>query len=94
MYHPVYVGDLLTLKASINLVGKTSMEIGVRVEAENLLRGKILHTASAFLTFVALDENGLPTEVPPLDMISDEEKRRNKAAKARKEMRLALKRKE
>ena len=93
-FHPVYVGDLLTLKASLNFVGKTSMEIGVRVEAENLLKGKTLHTASAFLTFVALDKNGLPTKVPPLILISDEEKRRNKAAKERKEMRLALKRKE
>ncbi len=93
-FHPVYVGDLLTLKASLNFVGKTSMEIGVRVEAENLLKGKTLHTASAFLTFVALDENGLPTAVPPLILLSDEEKRRNKAAKERKEMRLALKRKE
>ena len=90
-FHPVYVGDLLTLKASLNFAGKTSMEIGVRVEAENLLKGESLHTASAFLTFVALDENGLPTEVPPLILVSDEEKRRNKAAKARKEMRLALK---
>lgn len=92
-FHPVLIGDLLTLKASLNYVGRTSMEIGVRVEAENLLKSETRHTASAFLTFVALDENGCPTEVPPLVLLSKEDKRRNKAARARREMRLSLKRK-
>ncbi|MGB6067454.1 MAG: acyl-CoA thioesterase, partial [Desulfomonilaceae bacterium] len=65
-HNPVFVGDLLILKASITLVGKTSMEVGVRVEAEDLLTGNVRHTASAYLSFVALDQNGVPTQVPPL----------------------------
>ena len=89
-FHPVFIGDLLTLKASLNFVGRTSMEIGVRVEAENLLTGEVRHTASAFLTFIAMDDKGLPKEAPSLILVTDEDKRRNKAAKTRKEMRLAL----
>src|SRR5437867_165463 len=61
---PVYVGNLLTLKASVNYVGKTSMEVGVRVEAEDLRTGKIAHTNSSYLTYVALDDQGQPTMVP------------------------------
>ena len=86
--HPVYTGDVCSLKASLNLVGKTSMEVGVRVEAENPLTGEIRHTASAFLTYVALDESGKPTEIPPLILETDDEKRRNEDAKARRELRL------
>ncbi len=63
---PVFVGDLLFLKASLNMAGKTSMELGVRVEAENLVSGEVRHTSSAYLTFVALDENGKPRAVPAL----------------------------
>ena len=65
-HHPVFVGNLVTLKASLNLVGKTSMEVGVHVESENLFTGEIRHTASAYLTLVALDKDGRPAEVPPL----------------------------
>ncbi len=79
-HHPSYVGDLLVLKASLNLVGRTSMEIGVRVESENILTGEVKHTASAYLTFVALDENGKPTPLPPLILETDEEARRNSEA--------------
>ena len=86
--HPVYIGDVLTLKASLNLVGRTSMEVGVRVEAENLVTGEIRHTASAFLTYVALDKNGRPLEITPLILETDEEKRRNRDAQARREVRL------
>jgi len=86
--HPVYIGDVLSLKASLNLVGRTSMEVGVRVESENPLTGEIRHTASAFLTYVALDKIGKPMEVPPLILETDEEKRRNKDAQARREARL------
>ena len=64
-FSPVYIGDLLRLIASINLVHRTSMEIGVRVEAENPVSGEIKHTGTCFLTYVALDKNGKPTEVPP-----------------------------
>jgi acyl-CoA hydrolase len=88
-HSPVFVGDLLILRASLNLAGKTSLEVGVRVEAENLLTGEVRHTASAYLTFVALDEKGRPTEVPPLILETEEEKRRNCEALVRKESRLA-----
>ncbi len=93
-HHPVFVGDLLFVKGSLNLVGKTSMEIGVRVEAENIVTGEVRHTASAYLTFVALDERGRPKEVPPLILETDEEKRRNLEAKIRREARLAEKKQE
>jgi len=93
-HHPVYVGDLLFLKAGLNLAGRTSMEIGVRVEAENLITGEVRHTASAYLTFVALDKDGRPREVPPLVLETADDKRRNRDALARKEARPALRRKE
>jgi uncharacterized protein (TIGR00369 family) len=93
-HHPVYVGDLLTLRASINLVGTTSIEIGVRAEAEDLLTGKIRHTASAYLTFVALDSDGTPIEVPGLILETKEEIRRNREARDRRELRLTEKRRE
>lgn len=93
-HHPVFVGDLLFLKGSLNMVGRSSMEIGVRVEAENLITGEVRRTASAYLTFVALDKNGKPCEVPPLIIETEEEKRRNREAKTRREMRLAEKKRE
>jgi len=86
--HPVYIGDVLFLKASLNLVGRTSMEVGVRVESENPLTGEIRHTASAFLTYVALDKGGRPVEIPPLILETAEDKRRNEDARARREIRL------
>ena len=89
-YSPVYVGDLLRIKACINLVGKTSMEIGAKVEAENFITGEVRHTASAYLTFVALDEDGKPKNVPGLLFENDDEKRRNKEAMIRKKMRFSL----
>jgi acyl-CoA hydrolase len=91
-HHPVYIGNLLILKASINMVGTTSMELGVRAEAEDLYTGKIRHVASAYLTFVALDEKGQPKKVPPLTLEDFEEKRRNREAIKRKKLRLAEKR--
>jgi acyl-CoA hydrolase len=89
LHTPVLVGNLLFFKASLNFVGRTSMEIGVRVEAENLMTGVVSHAASAYLTYVAIDKKGRPAEVPPLVVESDEEKRRNREAKARREMRLS-----
>jgi len=86
--HPVFIGDVLFLKASLNLVGRTSMEVGVRVESENPITGEIRNTASAFLTYVALDESGKPTEVAPLILETDDEKRRNEDAQSRREARL------
>lgn len=86
--HPVYVGDVVTIKASLNMAGNTSMEIGVRVETEDPLSGEIRHVASAYLTFVALDKQGKPKQIPPLIPETDEEKRRNNEAMARREARL------
>ncbi len=93
-HHPVYIGDLVTLKASLNHVGKTSMEIGVRVEAENLFTGQVRHTASAYLSFVALDENGRPRAIPPLILETSDERRRNQEALARREVRLSERKRE
>ncbi len=86
-HHPVYVGDLVTLKASLNKVGRTSMEIGVRVESEQMASGKIKHTASAYLTFVALDKDGKSREVAPLVIESKEEQRRQHNAQLRSSQR-------
>jgi uncharacterized protein (TIGR00369 family) len=85
---PVYVGDLVTAKASVNHVGRTSMEVGVRVEAENLLTGNVVHISSAHLVFVSIDEKGGPVPLPPLIAETDEERRRMKAAEQRREQRL------
>jgi len=93
-HHPVFIGNLLTVKASLNLIGRTSMEIGVRVETEDLISGLIRHTASAYLTYVAMDKDARPKIVPPLKLMTDEERRRNKEAMARRQVRLAQKTKE
>jgi uncharacterized protein (TIGR00369 family) len=93
-HNPVFIGDFVTIRASLNLVGRTSMEVGVRVESENLITGERRHTASAYLTFVALDKDGRPTPLPQLILETDDEKRRNREAKARRETRLAEKTKE
>jgi uncharacterized protein (TIGR00369 family) len=90
-HNPVYVGDVVFFKASINYVGNTSMEVGVRVEAENPITGEVRHTASAYLTFVALDENGKPKKVPKLILETEEERRRYKEAERRREVRLSEK---
>ena len=91
---PVFVGDLLIVTAGLNLVGRTSMEIGVRVEAENLITGEVRHAATAYLTYVALDTQGRPRTVPPLILETEEEKRRNQEAARRRETRLAEKKRE
>jgi len=93
-HHPVFIGDFLTLTASVNFVGRTSMEVGVRVESENLLTGKKRHTASAYLTFVAIDRDNKPIPLPPLFLETEEQRRRNREAMARRETRLAEKKKE
>jgi len=86
---PVYVGDLVTIKAMVNDAGRTSMEVGVRVEAENPLSGRKVHTSSAYLVYVALDEQGEPRPVPPVEPGTDEERQRQVEAKLRRENRLA-----
>lgn len=93
-HYPAFIGDLLTLKASLNMVGRTSMEVGVRVETENLKTGQVRHTASAYLTFVALDGKGQPVEIQPLICETEDEWRRYREAAARREMRLKERHKE
>ncbi len=90
-HSPVFVGDLLRVSASINYVGKTSMEIGVRVEAENVVSGEVRHTGSAYLTFVSLDEKFKPKQIPPIILETEDEKRRNCEAQERKKLRLMAK---
>ncbi len=90
-HNKVFIGDLVTIKASLNAVGRSSMEVGVRVEAEDMITGKRRHVNSAYLTFVAIDENGKPVEVPQLICETQDEKRRNREAQNRKEMRFSMK---
>jgi uncharacterized protein (TIGR00369 family) len=87
-YSPIYVGNLVTPKASLNHVGRTSMEVGVRVEAEDILTGEVTHTNSAYLVYVALDENGQPVEVSPLVAGTPEEARRMVEGRRRQDERL------
>jgi len=85
---PVQIGNLLTLHASVNWVGRTSIEVGVRVLAENPLTGEHTHTNSAFMVYVAIDSHGQPVEVPPLILETDEERRRWTEAEVRQKRRL------
>jgi acyl-CoA hydrolase len=86
---PIHVGDLVVMKASVNFVGKTSMEVGVRVEAEELLTGRRRHTNSCYLTFVAVDRNGRPIDFPGVVPETPDELRRFQAAAQRRKVRLA-----
>ena len=87
---PVRPGDVLILKASLHMVGRTSMEVGVRVEVENVNEDTIRHAATCFLTFVALDSRGKPTPVPPLILNTDIERERYAKALERKRHREML----
>ena len=87
-YSPVYIGDLLRLSASINFVHRTSMEVGVRVEAENPLTGEVRHTGTCFLTYVGLDKNRKPAILPELRLETEEDKRRWAEAQERRRARL------
>jgi acyl-CoA hydrolase len=86
---PVHVGELLRCIASVNAAWRTSMEVGVRVEAENPRTGESRHTNTAYLTMVALDDEGRPTEVPPLEVSTADERRREQEAQVRRRNRLA-----
>jgi acyl-CoA hydrolase len=88
---PVYVGDVVTVKAMVNDVGRTSVEVGVRVEAENIITGRRVHTSSAYLVYVALDREGKPRPVPSVTADTEEERQRQHEAKLRREARLARK---
>lgn len=87
---PARAGQIVYIRASVNFVSRTSMEVGVRVDAENWISGETIHTASAYTTFVALDSNGRPTPVPPLLPETADEKRRYEAAKKRRASRIKL----
>jgi uncharacterized protein (TIGR00369 family) len=87
----VHIGDVLMLHASVNDVGTSSMECGVRVEALNPVSGRTVHANSAYLAFVAVDAEGLPRPVPPLLVSSEDERRRQREAKLRRQARLAHK---
>jgi uncharacterized protein (TIGR00369 family) len=88
---PVYLSDVVTLRAQVNDVGRTSMEVGVRVDAENTMTAEKRHVSTAYLVFVALDQAGNPKAVPRLDPQTVEERRRMEEAKIRREHRLARK---
>lgn len=88
--HPVRIGQLIVLRSSVNRVFRSSMEVGVQVETETLLTGEKLHTCSAYLTFVALDEDRRAVEIPPVIPETEEEQRRYRQAGERREYRLAM----
>ena len=86
---PVYVGNILIMKASVNYVGRTSMEVGVRIEAQNWKTGRTTHTGSCYLTYVALDEQARPALLPKLVLQTDQEKRRYNEGLTRRKLREA-----
>lgn len=86
--HPVMVGHLVTFKATVNAAWRTSMEVGVRVESENVHSGESLHTSTAYLTMVALGDDGRPAAVPPLAPETAAEERRQREAQLRRDTRL------
>jgi uncharacterized protein (TIGR00369 family) len=91
---PAHVGEVMVFKGSVNHAGSTSMEVGVRVEAEDLMTGETRHAGSAYLTFVAMGKDRKPCGVPPLVLETPTEKRRNAEAQTRRETRLAERKRE
>jgi acyl-CoA hydrolase len=87
---PIHVGELVTFLAAVNYTGRTSMEIGIKVLAENIRTQDVRHVNSCFFTMVAVGDDKQPVAVPPLRPFSPEEQRRYEEAKSRKELRLAL----
>jgi len=86
--NPVHIGDVVTLRAKLTFVGRTSMEVEVFVETERVKTGETFPVATAYLTMVALDDEGRPTEVPGLVLETQDEERKYEEAKARREERL------
>jgi acyl-CoA hydrolase len=86
--HPVLVGDLVTVRATVNAAWRSSMEVGVRVEKENVRTREVEHTSTAYLTMVALDDDGRPAPVPPVEPSTEEEERRAREAQVRRDNRL------
>lgn len=89
---PIHVGELVTFYGTVNYVGNTSIEVGIRVVAEDLFTRNRRHTNTCYFTMVALDKQGKPTKVPPLSLNDETQKRRYEEALVRKEMRLKMKR--
>jgi acyl-CoA hydrolase len=86
--HPVMVGDLVTVRATVNAAWRTSMEVGVRVEREQVRDGAVEHTSTACLTMVAVDEDRRPVEVPAIAPETEDEERRQREAELRRRNRL------
>src|SRR4051794_8051590 len=87
---PIHLGEVVRLQAQVNYVGRTSMEVGVRVDAENPRTGAQRYTTKAYLTFVAIDADGKPRAIPPLVLEDDDDRRRHADGDARRKARLAL----
>ena len=87
---PISLGEMVNIKGRVNMVGRTSMDVGLRVEVEDLFTGDIRHAASCYMTFVALDEHGMPRPVPPLALETEEERRRCAKAMERRRQRHRL----
>lgn len=86
---PIHVGELVTFSASVNYVGRTSMEVGIHVEAQNIRTRATRHTNSCYFTMVAVDEHNRPIPAPPLKLVTEQQKRRHAAAQKRKQQRLS-----
>ncbi|MEA2275559.1 MAG: hypothetical protein QOC78_519 [Solirubrobacteraceae bacterium] len=86
---PVHVGDVVTLRATVNAAWRTSMEVGVRVESEDVRTGRITHTCTAYMTMVSLDEDEHPRPLPDLEPEAPDDHRRHREANLRREIRLA-----
>jgi len=84
---PIHVGELVTFKASVNYVGRTSMEVGIKVVAENIQDRTLRHTNSCYFTMVAMD-NGKPRHVAPLALETEQHRKRYREAEIRKKMRI------
>jgi acyl-CoA hydrolase len=84
---PVSPGELIVLKSSLNMVGKSSIDVGVRVEVQNIMTGETRHAATAYLTYVHISEQGKPLPVPPLVLETEDERRRHARAVERRRMR-------
>nr|WP_296767827.1 acyl-CoA thioesterase [Rhodococcus sp. (in: high G+C Gram-positive bacteria)] len=84
---PIHVGELVTFSASVNYTGRTSMEVGIRVETENIQRGDTRHTNSCYFTMVAVDDDGKPLELPPLEPVTTVGRQRYEAARRRRDLR-------
>ena len=87
--YPVHVGQLVTFAATVNAAWRTSVEVGVRVESEDIRTRQTVHTSTAYLTMVALGDDGRPASVPPLEPTAPEERRREQEAQLRRDNRLA-----